>query len=247
MTMQRVLIFSDCHRSHHDEKAWALLLKVVAGWKPHVIVNLGDYLDCGALSRFGRVHGRQESLQRDVISGKAGLAELRQAAPKARMLYCEGNHEAWLPRYLANVAEALDLQGITIPDVLGLEKLKIEWVPYRDFARVGKLIVTHDLERSGKYAGIQTLEIAQHPIAFGHTHSMSASYRGDAFGTRHVALNTGWLGDVEQISYRHRISARTSHQLGFGVAQIDENGVAWCEPIPIVAYRCVLGRTLYTL
>jgi predicted phosphodiesterase len=238
--MQKVLFVPDTHRPYHDKLAWGVFLRAAKAFKPDIIIVLGDFIDCAAVSFYSR-DPRAPRLKQEIEDAAHGLRELENLGA-GRHIYIEGNHEERLPRYLKDRApeifELLDLKSL-----LGLTP-KWEYVPYREFFSIGKAIVTHDLEKSGRNANEQALNDAQGNVVIGHTHAMNVAYRGNARGKTHVGAMFGWLGDRAKIDYRHKLLANRYWMTGFGTGYIEAGGVLHIVPVPIINYHCVVEGKL---
>lgn len=256
-----IIVIPDVHVPYHDKDAWRLALKVVAEYEPTEVVIIGDFLDCYCVSSHlktpstvvtnkGRRQLRRDSLESEIAAGRKALTQLRNAAGDAKITYCEGNHEYRLTRYLAERAPAMLPFG-QMKTLLNLQELDIDWIPYRQSYSVGKMDFTHDVGRAGVNAARQSLLDYGGNLTFGHTHKLGTAYEGTQHGPPHVALNVGWLGNVNAIDYKHQTKAKKHYQLGFGIVETDTQGNAYANAIPIVAtdtdYRCDVHGYLFSV
>lgn len=242
MSLRRVLILPDTHSPYHDKRAWRLVMKVGHEFKPHTLVHLGDLADCYAVSAHSKDPSRTLSLADEIELVRELRAEMDSLGAK-RKVFVEGNHEDRLKRYLQD--KAPELFGLVDADrLLGLSENGWEFVPYRQSAQVGKVHFTHDTGTTGKYSTMRALETFQHSVCVGHNHAMQYMVVGDATGDYQVGAQFGWLGDIEQVDYMHRIRVRRSWALGFGTGYHDtQSGMVFLVPHPIVDYRaCVEGK-----
>ena len=231
--MERILLIPDCHRPYHDRKAWATMMQAARWFKPHIVVLMGDYLDCYPVSRFLSDPTRRLRLEDELADGRDGLDELDRLGAR-RKVYILGNHEHRLARHIAS--NAPDLWGVmpSVPDLLGLEGRGWEVVAYQDGIEIGELYLTHDLGRSGKYALNHALSEAERSVCIAHIHRIGHACLGDPItGKLRQAWSFGWLGDVAQIDYRHRSRARRDYQHGFGLGHLDPDGKAYLRAVPI--------------
>ena len=197
----------------------------------------GDWIDCYSISQFTKDPTRVSRLK-DEIDATCALREELDSLGAARKIFLRGNHEARMPRFInANVPALLGL--IDFDGLLGLPQNGWRVVPYQRHGSIGKLHVTHDSDRTGVYSMRQTAIDYCASVAFGHTHYLGAWYFGDVLGNRHVSLNVGWLGDREQIDYRHRVKTK-DWQHGIGRVQMRADGTFQAEPIPILDGRAIL-------
>lgn len=243
MKCETALVVPDMHCPHVDERALGLVMKVGAGIKPDHVICLGDAIDNEALTLHEPVYKRNADFQADVDYTVAALHGLKSLARKKAIITL-GNHDIWFNRYFATHAPKDNRRENDIAKILKLDDWKV--IPYQESFSYGKLRISHEFERCGKYAAYQVLADVQTSVLFGHTHRLAAVYEGDVFGNRHVSAMLGWLGDVEAITYKHKMKARKEWQLGFGVIHKEPNGICHVQAIPIIKYHCFVDGKLYT-
>jgi hypothetical protein len=239
-----VLIVPDVHAPFHDEDAWQLMMEVARDLRPETIVVIGDLADFYAVSSHSKDPERVIGLVGEIAVARQKRAELDSLGAKTK-IFCEGNHETRLGRYLRD--KAPELFGIIdVPLVLELEENGWDFVSYRDHRRRGAVHYTHDTGASGRYAAFKSLDIYQHSVVTGHTHRLVYIVEGNAVGQAKVSASFGWLGDVTQIDYMHRAKAKKDWALAFGIGYEDsQTGHTFLVPVPIVEYRCVFNGKLY--
>lgn len=237
-----MLIVPDCHAPYHDKRAWALVMDIAHEFKPDTLVHLGDLADFYSVSSHSKDPSRAISLKDEIEIVRELRGEM-DALGAQRKVYIEGNHEDRLRRYLADRAPEL-FGMVSTDDLLELTENGWEFIPYRQSAKVGKVYFTHDTGHGGKYATARALETFQHSVCIGHHHAMQYQVAGDASGKYQVGAQFGWLGDMSQIDYMHKIKVSRLWSLGFGLGYHDlRTGVVFLVPVPIVNYRaCVEGR-----
>jgi len=213
-------------------------------WKPEILVCLGDLADCYKISRFGKNPKRTMTFGDEIDDVNVGLDEL-DSLGASQKLFIEGNHEARLNSYLMDKAPEL-FPFIDTPMLLGLERRGWEFTPYKSATRLGKLWITHDVGTAGRYSVFRAADTFQHPIVMAHTHRLVYVVEGDATGDHFPAVQFGWLGDVEQIDYAHKVAARRFWSLAFGTGLLDEeSGHIYLTPHPIVDYKVVVDGKRY--
>lgn len=235
--MRRVVLWPDTHVPYHDKKAFRLALKVTKKLNPTHLVILGDFADFYAVSAHDRNPLRRADLMWEVQSVNAALDDI-QKLKIPRVIFCEGNHEWRLERYL--MRKAPELFGmVRCKDLFHIQERGWKWVKYKSHYKIGKLYVTHDLDKAGKYAAAQTLDKFQGNIAFGHTHRASIHYSGNVRGESHVSATCGHLLDTSDIDYAHQ---RNLHewQQGMGYATIEENGNVHFQFLPFLKGKCAV-------
>lgn len=235
----------DCHVPYEDKAAFALMLEAGRRLKPDTVVLLGDFADFYSVSSHSKNPERASDLAFEVDKVKERLRELKKLGAR-RHIYIEGNHEDRLSRYLCDRAPEL-FGSVKLAEVLGLQELGFEFVPYRKAVRVGKLHLTHDVGNAGPQAHAKASNLYGGNVVIGHTHRLAYAVQGDAQGDAHVAAMFGWLGDRAQVDYLHAVqAAQWAH--GFGVGYLEpESGVVHVVPVPIVRGRCVVEGQLVEL
>lgn len=145
------LFVSDLHIPYHDERAWALVLRLAQELKPDLVFVGGDFLDCYALSRYDKDPRRAFNFPRELRKGRKELRALRSAVGgSARIVFKEGNHEVRLPRYIrAKAPELYPLKELRVNRLLRLWETNTEWLPNEQRHREGKLWHLHGNEVMG--------------------------------------------------------------------------------------------------
>lgn len=243
MRLKRILFVPDVHVPYEDKKAFALMLKAAKRFKPDHLVILGDFIDCYSVSSHSKDPTRSLKLKAEVDEAKAALAKLAALGAKNNV-FIAGNHSDRLTRYLQDKAPEL-YNFISIPKILQLKEMGFRYVPYKEHYKLGKLSMTHDVGVAGRYAHYKALDTFQSSIITGHTHRIGYAVEGDSRGNRHLTAMFGWLGDVEEIDYMHKVKAKKDWSLGFGIGYLHEStGIVYVIPVPIVNYTCVIEGNL---
>lgn len=123
----------------HDEQAMAAALRVVQAADPDVVINLGDFLDFASFGTFELEAGFALTVQPAIDRAHRFLCEVAQAAPRAKQVLLEGNHDRRLQKTITkNALAAFGLRRaqapdewplLSIPYLLRLEELDVEYVP----------------------------------------------------------------------------------------------------------------------
>lgn len=101
----------------HDEEAMAVAIAIVKDANPDVVVLVGDNLDFPEFGKYLTTAPFQRTTQASIDRATLLCAELRAAAPNARIVWIAGNHEERLPRAIAtNAAAAFGLRRGNLPD-----------------------------------------------------------------------------------------------------------------------------------
>ncbi|NQU19771.1 MAG: hypothetical protein HQ567_00700, partial [Candidatus Nealsonbacteria bacterium] len=138
------VVLSDVHVPFQDKSVCRMALAFIREHRPATVHLLGDIADFYSISRFTKDPARKEDLQEDLDATRKFLSDVREAAPAARIVFSEGNHEFRLRRYLASEAKALAmLRDLRLERLLDFESLKIRFQPQDRPYRVGPLLFTH--------------------------------------------------------------------------------------------------------
>jgi len=239
--IERVWFIPDLHCPYNDKRATELMFDAMEGFKPDVVVVMGDFIDCLAVSHWSKDPTRVLSLQDEAKHAKAYLDRINAK----RKIYIAGNHEDRLQRYLQEKAPEL-LWFVDIPGLLDLTAKGWEYVPYKASTTIGKVHLTHDVGSAGRYNVYKALDTFQTSIVTAHTHRLAYVVEGDATGGCQVSTQFGWLGDIEQIGYMHEINARRNWALGFGYGYHErKTGLVYLVPAPIVNYTVAVEGNIY--
>ncbi len=234
----KIIVCPDVHVPYHDKKAWKLFLKALATVKPDILVLVGDFADIKSLMAHAKKPKDERFFKKEIAAVLEALNEISAIGIK-RVIYCEGNHENRISRYIASNAPELD-EMLDAKSLFKIEERGWEWVPYGDYIRIGELSFIHDVGRVGVNAARQSLADFGDNICFGHTHRAAVVYSGTVEGRQHVALNVGWLGDYDAIDYRNRHTAKREWTHGCGLVYQTPNGNSYCNFVPFINGECVI-------
>lgn len=246
-SFEKILFIPDTHVPFHDKRAFLLACKIARSFRPDWLVVLGDFADFYSVSKHDRSPDRRHLLIEEVDAVKEALDELSAAARCKRRIYVSGNHEFRFDRYIKT--KAPDLFGLTsCEEILGLEERGWQWVPYHDYVRIGKLMVTHDTGACGMNAHRRSLASAGSgkSAVIGHTHRMSYEVKHNSDGSMVTAAMFGWLGDAKQIDYTHK--TRTNDWVhGVGLGYKFSDGTVILQPVPFFRNRAVVNGKVISL
>jgi predicted phosphodiesterase len=165
----------------HDRRAIDVVLQVIKRETPSDIVILGDMLDFAPLStRWPTEDHMRQTTRLSIMEWKWLLWRIRQLAPQARIIYCEGNHEERYGKFLKERGGELVDVVPTLPDLLGLSKLRVEYVPYRSESWLWDRIrcIHGEVVASGGGAtAANVLKSETHPVVYGHIHRCEVAHR----------------------------------------------------------------------
>ena len=212
------------------------MMAAAAQFRPDTIVVLGDFADFYAVSFHSKDPRRALTLESEVKDVRLGLDAL-DSLGASRKVFVAGNHEHRLERYLCDKAPAL-FGLVDVPELFELKDRDWEYVPYMDGIDIGKLYVTHDLGKCGKYAIQSARDDVEGNVVIGHIHRMGLHYQGNAKGVPKLAAAFGWLGDFDEIGYKHKRTALKDWTHGFGIGYMNAKGDVFLQGIPIFDGKC---------
>jgi len=253
------VIIPDSHGAHIDIGARDALIRDLKRLKPNEVVMMGDHLDCGGVfTSHARAYTNEmtESYFDDCQATNEFLDLIQKAAPKARIHYLEGNHEARVERWATctfpskkdadaylerqGPAAALELKargikyykrsefygGVAIPGTL---KLSIN----------GKAIYyTHGIS-AAKHAAAVHLARFGNNVNFGHTHRAQSVHGRTVEKGIIGAWNAGTLAQLQPL-YAH--TNPTDWSLGYGLEVVSSSGRFIHMNVPLLAGESMLNQ-----
>lgn len=197
---RRVLVLSDVHLPHQDERALEAALAYGDGYGPDAILLNGDILDFEGLSRFEKPIGH--SVKSELDCGRQFLAHLDHRFPRAQKKWKKGNHEwRWDSYFQRKAIELEELCRDVWQHFLGTADYGVEVIDDKRPVMLGKLMVLHGHEK-GK--GLQS-SVNPARGAFlrllcstleGHGHRTSEHTERTADGRVIACRSTGCLCDL---------------------------------------------------
>ena len=94
-------------------------------------------------------------------------------------------------------------------------------------------------EKKSKTAMARSLSHYGHSLIMGHTHRLGTMGVGTTHGDRRICMNVGWLGDFSKVDYMKKHQTK-DWQHGFGILDVDDRGIGFCNAIPIIDGRCMV-------
>src|SRR5690606_6039783 len=123
----------------HDETAIDVALAVTKAAKPSLVVMVGDNLDLPEFGKYRLSPAFQQTTQAAIDRATLLCAQVRAAAPDARIVWLAGNHEERMPNYiLDNARAAFGLRRgdtpdswpvLSVPFLCRMDEQDIEYMP----------------------------------------------------------------------------------------------------------------------
>jgi hypothetical protein len=156
-------------------------------------------MDCWKISKFDKAPKVGKDLKIEIQLTRSYVEQLRKVAPKAEIIYIEGNHEFLLKQYLIiNAPELYGLPGLSIPELLNLKELNITYKPVKEGAnsfsdnwiRLGDLYIG-DWNKVNKHAGYTAKNLLDEKgvsLLQGHSHKYGVSARRYVDGKEFIGI-----------------------------------------------------------
>lgn len=249
--LDRLVIVSDHQARYADWATHAAVCMFLKDFQPHTLVVNGDLLDLEAISTFRSSLTKRQSILEDIHAGSDILRHYRITCPKARIVLIEGNHEARLSHYILDHAAELEgLPGLTIPDLLDVKALNIEYVgPYGRGIDWHGIYIYHGARLSAHAAASAHAEYVDAGTsgASGHTQRLGAYYVTDRVGP-HAWFESGCLCriDPDGAPPSARGPRVNNWQQGFVVGYYHAGAELWnLYPVHIWNHQFVWADKLY--
>lgn len=159
-------------RPLHDLRAMNAMLQFAKDFKPDEIILGGDMLDCGLISHHN--HGKPGAteglkLRADATELQDALLTPLECLGAKKLVYIEGNHEAWLNQLVEAIPT---LEGLLeLDNILDLSNWKV--IPQGGQYDLGKLTFLHgDTVVGGEHMAKQAVINYERNVRFGHYHTL---------------------------------------------------------------------------
>lgn len=148
-----ILVGTDLHDIECDPFWLRVFIDTASRIQPDVICLNGDVFDLPEFGRYNVDPREWDVVGRIKFVHENILAPLREAAPEAQIDLIEGNHERRLLLHMADSTPALkavlsDLHGMSVSDLLALDRYEINYVAKGDLAATNKRDMQRELAKS---------------------------------------------------------------------------------------------------
>lgn len=224
---ERNFVYSDIHFPEHNERALNVATKVMSDYKPNRIVLIGDAMDMTPVSHWIEDKKRMvenKRLKKDYQNFNVLLDKIVSKAGKQlkEVIYLKGNHEDWVDQYIDRHPEVEGLLEIENNIQLKDKKVKLKFIEYNDFFKIGKLYLTHGIY-ANKYHAFKTVDNVGATVMYGHTHDIQLYTKaGMAKGLdKHIGMSIGCLCDMSPKYMRNKPN---NWMHGFATVDVLNNG-----------------------
>ena len=234
----------------HDEKALDICIKVIEDLQPEVVALVGDNLDLPEMGKYVTYPAYAQTTQASIDRATLFCAQLRAAAPNAKIIWLAGNHEERMPKYLVqNAGAAYGLRKgntpdswpvLSVPYLCRMDEFGIEYrpgYPASDYWVNEKLRIIHGdrVKSSGSTAHVY-LNQEKTSVIYGHIHRIETAFktREDFDGPRTImAASPGCLARIDGAIPSTRggvdldgrpLTRHENWQQGIGVVTYEDDG-----------------------
>ena len=208
---QTILVVADTQCKSEEDLEYMLWIgHYIAEKQPDVIVHIGDHYDFPSLSSYdkGKSSAEGKRLFKDIEAGNIGFEYLNMAMQKhkdynPRKIFCLGNHEHRLDRYIDDNPELIGTLGT---DFLPFNKYGWEVHPFLKPVEVNGIFFVHYLANpfSGKpYGGnaMNILKTVGRSFVVGHKQCLDIAIRPTIDGKQQIGIVNGACYDHNE-SYK---------------------------------------------
>lgn len=219
MSLNKLLFIGDVHLGDEDPQALQVALDFASDFKPDCCYLIGDILDCYAVSKYDKNPEKELGLAEELEKLDSLLDALKPSCKK--IIYFAGNHEERINKYRHDHREIFPLKSLEIPNLLGLNKRKIAYVPYADSLYQSQFCITHGActrKHSAATARLMVDDFNCSGIS-GHTHRLGAFHVTNRRGKQCVWYENGHLQNPDP-EYTNGVP---NWQQGFSFGYFDKN------------------------
>lgn len=221
-----VLLVGDIHAPFHETEPIRLMLDWCASnYKIAAVVFAGDTMDCPSVSKFSNM-STPPTLDEEIPFVEDILDTFKDAFPKAKHIWKDGNHEMRIPRYAHTNAPALakHIKECGAGDLMDVRKRGMDYVGCQQLIQAGKLTILHGHEVSINSVGVnpaRSLYLKTHDTAVCfHLHNTSSHTDKTLRGKFPTCWSVGCLCDL-QPDYR---PYGNRYNWGFAVVELHKSG-----------------------
>ena len=198
---QTILVIADTQCKSEEDLEYMLWIgHYISEKQPDVIVHIGDHYDFPSLSSYdkGKSSAEGKRLAKDIGAGNIGFEYLNMAMQKhksynPRKIFCLGNHEHRLDRYIDDNPELIGTLGT---DFLPFDKYGWEVHPFLKPVEVNGIFFVHYLANpfSGKpYGGnaMNILKTVGRSFVVGHKQCLDIAIRPTIDGKQQIGIVNG--------------------------------------------------------
>lgn len=225
-----ILVGSDAHYWPSDKGTTAhrAFVRFCEDMKPDVVVMNGDAVDGASISRHPpRGFEDIPTVAEELSAVTERLAEIEDAAPKARRFWTLGNHDQRFEGKLAAAAREFDeVRGTRLVDHFE------DWVFTYALLVNDNLMIKHRW-KGGIHATHNNALWSGMTMVTGHLHSLKVTPLTDLTETR-WGVDTGTLADIYGPQFAYAEENPRNWRSGFAILTIQKGVLRWPELVHVV-------------
>jgi len=203
----RVIVLPYLHAPKHNLKALKTVFKYIKHYKPHYLIQLGDWCNYDSLSKYDVLKTKELiGLQAEEKSANEVLDDLEDNLPfGCKKIMCEGNHDRRPETYNLNnwTKEAKKITGKSylklFHEAYNLKKRGWQWVEEGQCYKLGKCLFTHGWYVNQFHAA-KTVKKWFRTIIYGHSHQYQVHAINGMDGLPVAGISIGTLSRFD-LSY----------------------------------------------
>jgi hypothetical protein len=144
LRLETAVVLGDLHIPYNDPVCESLALAIIADTKPAYVIQNGDMMDCPQISRHLKDPSKMNRFKQDRDTLDLWQVRLRKAAPTAKHVWIDGNHEDRWQKYLLTQAhEISDLDELAPVNIFHHKAHGIEWHKYKTLYKLWNNLIVH--------------------------------------------------------------------------------------------------------
>jgi len=220
MTLHRVLVIPDLHIPFQREEALSFCKKVYKEYQCDTVVQVGDFLDQYAFTRFTR-NPDADGAELELRKAKKALKKWYSAFP---MVYITlGNHDM----RMAKRAVEGGIPHWVLESLHNLLEMPATWV-LKDHVEIDNVLYTHGEGYTGDPK--KAVSKAGQSVVYGHTHKAGIAHTATR-KQRLFGMNVGCL--VDENSYAFEYSKKMVERGMLGVGVVIDGEIPLFIPMPL--------------
>ncbi len=205
--------------------AWDLAIQALAHNQDRLthVVFLGDFGNWEPLSHWSSLRADQCFVEEDIALVNNRLDEVHSltAAAGIKVVFIEGNHEAWATQFEAKYPALRD--AVNLKHRLRMEERGWDWVPENNFWAIGDAHITHGHMR-GVRSPADMVKKSGVSVLYGHTHQYATASVRNVTG-EHAAWTMGCLASIDPPPPYSRGETPDTWVHGVGWLRVRSNGL----------------------
>jgi metallophosphoesterase superfamily enzyme len=204
---------------------WDLMIQALVHYGDRIthFVIIGDFGNWESMSRWSALRADQVFVEEDIALVNNRLDDIQAitAAHGIKVIFIEGNHEAWATQFEAKYPTMRDM--VNLKRRLRMDERVWEWVPENSFWAIGDLHFTH-----GHIKGVRTpadmIKKTGVSTIYGHNHQYQIASLRNLTG-EYMAMSIGCLASIDPPPPYARGQMIDTWVHGLAFARVRSNGM----------------------